>query len=131
METDLGSHIYRKVDMSTGVRYGSGHEDVGGLWLLLGVAADGVGIEEELKDESFWLCFSCMVNRVVSELRSPSDGERAPDIEGKRVTHETMSGCCANGWAPLGNIDNERTRTGDENLRAAMFVGRAGSRVDQ
>jgi hypothetical protein len=49
----------------------------------------------------------------------------------RRVTHETMSGCCANGAAPLGNMHNERTRTGDENLKAAMFEGPAGSRVDQ
>jgi len=98
---------------------------------LLRVTADGVGIEKDLEDEGLWLCFSCMVNKVVSELRSPSDDESAPDIEGRRETHETMSGCCANGWAPLGNMDKERTRTGDENLRAAIFEGPAGWRVDQ
>jgi hypothetical protein len=48
-----------------------------------------------------------------------------------KETHETISGCPANGRAPLGNIRNERTRTGDENLNAARFEGPAGSRVDQ
>ena len=52
-------------------------------------------------------------------------------LKGEGETHETVSGCCANGWAPLGNMDKERTRTGDENLRAAMFEGPAGWRVDQ
>lgn len=55
--------------MATGVRYGGGYEDVGSLWLLLGVAADGVGIEEDLEDEGFRLCFPCMVNRVVGKRR--------------------------------------------------------------
>jgi len=71
METDLGSHIYRKFNIATGVRYGSGHEDVGGLWLLLRVAADGVGIEEDLEDEGFWLCFSWLIGLLVSsEVRA-------------------------------------------------------------
>ena len=49
--------------MSPGVRYGSGHEGVRSLWLLLGVAGDGVGIEEELEDERFRLCFPCVVDK--------------------------------------------------------------------
>lgn len=122
-KTDLASHIYRKVNITTSVRYGSGHKDVRSLWLLFGVTADEVGIEEDLEDEGFWLCFSCMVNKVSSEVRART--------RARREAHETMSGCCANGWAPLGNMDNERTRTGDENLRADMFEGPAGWRVDQ
>jgi hypothetical protein len=52
--------------------------------------------------------------------------------EGRRdQTHETISGCSANGRASFENIRKERTRTGDENLRAARFDGPAGSRVDQ
>ena len=61
-EADLASHVYGKVDTSTGVRHGSRHENVRGLWLLLGVTGDGVRIEENLKDKRFWLCFPCEVN---------------------------------------------------------------------
>jgi hypothetical protein len=35
---------------------------------LLGIAADGVGIEKDIKDERFWLRFPCVVNNTVSEL---------------------------------------------------------------
>lgn len=54
--------------MSTGVSYGGRHEGIRSLWLLLGVTGDGVCIEEDLKDERFWLCFPCVVNDIVSEL---------------------------------------------------------------
>ena len=54
-----------------------------------------------------------------------------PALKGGSATHETISGCSANGSASLGNIRSERTRTGDENLSAARFEGPAGSSVDQ
>jgi len=57
--------------------------------------------------------------------------EPRPPREGRDETYETISGCSANGRASFGNIRNERTRTGDENLRAARLEGPAGSRVDQ
>ena len=57
--TNLVSHVNTKVDTSAGVRYGSGHERIRCLWLLLRITADGVGIEKDIKDECVWLCFPC------------------------------------------------------------------------
>lgn len=65
--TDLASHVYKKVNTSTGVRQGSRHERIRGLWLLLRIAADGVGVEKDIEDERFWFCFPCVVNNIVSE----------------------------------------------------------------
>lgn len=65
---NLASHVNTKVDTSASVRYGSGHERIRGLWLLLRIAADGVGIEEYIKDECVWFCFPCIGDNTVSEL---------------------------------------------------------------
>lgn len=65
---NLASHVNTKVDTSASVRYGSRHECIRGLWLLLRIAADGVGIEKDIKDESVWFCFPCIGDNTVSEL---------------------------------------------------------------
>jgi hypothetical protein len=60
-QTDLASHVHRKVSIATGVCYGSGNKDIRGLLLLLEVAGDGVRIEEDIKDERLWLCHPSVV----------------------------------------------------------------------
>jgi hypothetical protein len=74
-KTDVASHVHGKVNISTGICYGSRDEDIRSLWFLLGVAGDGMCIEEDLKDERLWLCFPCVDNNTVSELDQEMGGD--------------------------------------------------------
>jgi hypothetical protein len=74
-ETDLASHVHRELSKAASISQRRGHEGICGLLLLLGVAGDGVSIEVNVKDKSFWLCHPSALSVYLheSQRQDPRD----------------------------------------------------------
>ena len=118
--TDLASHVYKKVNTSSGIRQGSRHERIRGLWLLLGIAADGVGVEKDIEDERFWFCFPCVVNNTVSGLdRTIYNSDTGTRIHVLRSRHN---------WAIV-KVRTEARKAQSSEGEDTRWVGREATRL--